>query len=226
MHVRAAVLEMEEGCVEASQAIRGHALTVSQGLRGRVKAVSAAGRAPRGASWRPATRTPSRRTGRRGSSVLSSSSATPSTVSSSFTAPGGCAPGNGREVGEAHLDPDRAPAGVLARERVAELARESLQHRLELLEPVEVAIEGGLARPRLGRPGGLDLALVLEAREGTEVPAEPRAEPAGERLVRVAPSAPSVLIPSESSRSAVFGPMPGTSRGEAAAKRSRAPARR
>jgi hypothetical protein len=87
---------------------------------------------------------------------------------------------------------------------------------------VEVAVEGRLARLRLGDPDRLDRARVLEARERGEVGAQPRPEPLGELLVGVAPRRPSVAMPSSSSRATVFGRC-GHEAGDASAKRIRAP---
>src|SRR6185436_14567469 len=90
---------------------------------------------------------------------------------------------HGAEVVEPDLDADRAAAPLLARQRLAQLAREALQDRLELGKAVEVAVEGGLARLRLGAPDGLDGARVLAARERGEMGSEPRPEPLCELLV-------------------------------------------
>src|SRR5215211_5522547 len=90
---------------------------------------------------------------------------------------------HGAEVVEADLDADCAAAALLAGQRLAELAGEPLEHGLELRQAVQVVVEGGLARLRLGDPHRLDRALVLEAGERREVRTEPRAEPLGELLV-------------------------------------------
>src|SRR4029079_2917992 len=70
--------------------------------------------------------------------------------------------GDRAEVVEAHLDADRAAEALLAGERLAQLAGELVQDRLELVQPVQVAVEGGLARLGLGDPDRLDRAVVLE----------------------------------------------------------------
>ena len=82
------------------------------------------------------------------------------------------------------LMPIVRPRRSSLRERVAQLAGQAVQHRLELLQAAQVAVEGRLARLGLGHPHGLDGAIVLEARERGEVGAEPRAEPLRELLVR------------------------------------------
>ena len=221
VHVGGAVLQMEERGVEPCQTIRGHG---SKTRSERQAELVVRQRRCADSSSSPATRTPRRRTGRRGSRRRSSSSATVPTVlevvHGRVEAAGAR---DGREVVEADLDADRAAAPLLARERLAELAGEALEHRLELGEAAQVAVEGGLARLRLRDPHRLDACARPRsgrARRGGGRGGRRTTARAARRAWRRAGRA--CAMPSCSRRATVLGPMPGTRPGEASAKRSRA----
>ena len=139
----------------------------------------------RRSSSSPATRTPSRRTGFCGLQAPQEIAGhLPDRVAVRGGAVQAARPGDGAEVGEADLDADGPAAALLAAERGAQLAGETLQHRLELREPAQVAVESGLARLGFGHPAGLERALVLEAGQRPQVGPEPGSEPRGEVAAR------------------------------------------
>ena len=161
-----------------------------------------------------ARRTPSRRTGRGGSYARSSSSAIGQTTSGSLV---GLLHRLGpRDVGpvvEADLDPDRAPLELLLRETATELLGLIAERLLECRQLGHVDVEGRLHRLRFGLASDADRRLVAEV----AALVEPGAGAAPNRASRSprshSPSAASVVMPSFSSRSTVFGPIPGTTPG-------------
>ena len=123
-------------------------------------------------------------------------------------------PRHRRPVRQPHLDRDRAPAAPLLRQPLAQLARQPAQHRLQLGMRRDVLVEGPLGRDRLGRAG-----LRLDRRVVDRTTRAPSGSaPSGRRSApRASASSASwscatVAKPIDASRSAVFGPIPGSRR--------------
>ena len=135
---------------------------------------------------------------------------------------------HGRPVVEADLDARSCARGgpACARPR-AELAGEPAQPALELERVGDVAVERRLAR--LGdreRGRSVDRRSAVELRAAAQVGPVVRPPKCSASTPSSAPaSAPSVVMPRRSSRSTVFGPMPGSEPGRRSAKRAHASSR-
>ena len=93
-------------------------------------------------------------------------------------------PRHRREVVEAHLDRDRAPAALVALEAHAELGGHAFDRRLQLRAIRNIVVEGALARLGDRLAHRRDRALMEEVRTAVKRCAEVLAEAAAERLPR------------------------------------------
>ena len=191
---------MEEGGVESGQAIGGHAPKLAQ--RRRLRATARAG--PRGRGRAALARRGRPRARRAGAPAGAASSAREQverdagTVSRSFTgAVERARAGERREVVEAHLDADRAPAALLAR-RAWRRARSASCSSTgsSASRPRRSSVERGLARLRLGHRATLEPRSSSKRARRPRCGPQPGAEPARPAArPGVAPARPSVVMP-------------------------------